>query len=128
MKSVFLILFLGVSVAVFSQQNFDKRLLTKFSEEQILELQHKNPNIVGYMEYYLNHGYSIVSKSNLTGQLNKGTVKLKSLKPAKINLFALSVSLPLNADVYYGIEGEDEVLVLHSRKTMLSDFQNELKK
>ena len=124
MKSILMLFFLGFSAYAFSQGDFDKRLLVKYSEDQLTALQQKNPDIVGYMEYYLNHGYTIMPKSELNGQVSAGTVKLKSLKPNKVNVFDADVSFPLDHDVYYNIEGKNEVLVLHGRKMALATYQD----
>jgi len=127
MKSILILFFLGVSLSVFSQGDFDKRLLAKYSEEQIVELQQKNPNIIGYMEYYLDHGYTIIPESELKGKATSGSIQLKSLQPNKINTLDLGVPLPLNDDAYYNIEGRTEVFVLHGRKKMMTEFQGNLK-
>lgn len=127
MKSILILFFLGVSMSVFSQGDFDQRLLAKYSEKQIIELQQKNPDIVRYMEYYLDHGFSILTNSDLNGNTISGTLKLKSLKTSKINSLNLGVPLPLNEDTYYNIDGQDEVLVLHSRKKVMNAFQSDQK-
>ena len=127
MKSILMLFFLGVSAYAFSQGDFDKRLLAKYSEDQLTALQQKNPDIVGYMEYYLDYGYTIMPKSGLSGQVSAGTVSLKSLKPNKINVFDANVSFPLDRDVYYNIEGKDEVLVLYGRKKTMEMFHKTIK-
>ena len=127
MKSILILFFLGVSLSAFSQSDFDNRLLAKYSETQIIELQQKNPNIIGYLEYYLNYGFSIIPESDLNGNTTTGSIQLKSLQPSKINTLDLGVPLPLNTDAYYNIDGKTEVFVLHGRKKMMSEFQNNLK-
>lgn len=127
MKFILMLFFLGFSAYAFSQGDFDKRLLVKYSEDQLTALEQKNPDIVGYMEYYLNHGYTIIPKSALSGQVSAGTIVLKSLKPKKVNVFDADVSFPLDHDVYYNIEGEDDVLVLHGRTKMMEMFHDNLK-
>lgn len=133
MRFLLMFFFIGISAYAFSQGDFDKRLLVKYSSDQLTALDQKNPDIVGYMEYYLDHGYTIMPKSAVDGVASAGTVKLNSLKPNKINVFDADVSFPLNQDVYYDIEGKDEVLVLHNRKWTMEMFyknqkNNELNK
>src|SRR5690554_122869 len=127
MKSILILFFLSISAYAFAQGDFDKRLLAKYSAEQLTALEQKNPDIIGYMEYYLDHGYTLMPKSALTGQRSAGTVKLKSLKPNRINVYDANLSFPLDYDVYYTIEGKDEVLVLHGRKKTMEMFHKELK-
>src|SRR5690554_3064407 len=127
MRFLLMLLFIGISAHAFSQGDFDKRLLVKYSKDQLTALAQKNPDIVGYMEYYLDHGYTIIPRSALSGETSAGTVKLNSLKPNKINVFDADVSFPLNHDVYYDIEGKEEVLVLHNRKWTMEMFYKNLK-
>ena len=127
MRFILMLFFLSVSAYAFSQGDFDKRLLVKYSADQLTALEKQNPDIVGHMEYYLDHGYTIMPQSGLSGQVSAGTVKLKSLKPGKINIFDADVSFPLDHDVYYTIEGTDQVLVLHGRKWATEMYYKEQK-
>ena len=127
MKSILILFFFGVSLSAFSQGDFDQRLLAKYSEEQLAALEQKNPDLVGYMEYYLDYGYTILPKSALNDQKSAGTIALKSLKPGKINIFDSYVSFPLDHDVYYEIEGESDVLVLYAREKSMQMYYKSTK-
>lgn len=133
MRAIFSILFLFFCIHAFSQSNFDKRLLVRYSEDQLQSLAEKNPDLVGYLDFYLNHGFSIIHKSELKNEKVAGSIKLKSLNPNRINIFEENLPLPLREDVYYNIEGKNEVLVLYGRGKTLNEFYknqkiNQLKK
>lgn len=133
MRTILPVLFLFLCVQAFSQNDFDKRLLVRYSEDQLHALANKNPDIVGYMDFYLNHGFSIIHKSALTNEKPAGKIQLKSLKHRKINIYEENLPLPLDEDVYYIIEGKNEVLVLYAREKTLNEYyenqkNNQLKK
>ena len=63
MKSILILFFLGVSMSVFSQGNFDKRLLVNFSEEQLNDMAANQSSVLTYWTYYLDNSYDLRLRS-----------------------------------------------------------------
>lgn len=115
MKLFTFILFLGISVSAFSQADFDKRLLERFSEEQIQALTLEQSPALDYWNYYLDHGYEIVDvptgKTTTASQFPE--IKYKSKE--KFNVLDLGVSMDAKTKKYFKIRGSNQLLMLYSR-------------
>ncbi len=111
-------LFLFLSAAdVFAQSNFDDRLLAKFDQERIADLQKNQPQILAYWSYFLDHGYFIGEVADLEGKLKiaEHSVKIKDLN--SINILALDVHPDRHMSKAYKIKGTTKYLVVHDNAT-----------
>jgi hypothetical protein len=124
MRIVLLLTILCLTGTLKGQSDFDERLLVKFNEERITQLQKEHPQIIAFMEFYLENGISIVSLNNGKQVEIEGTLKLKSLDESKVNVYDLGIPLPLEQTVYYSIEGTDKTLLVYSRTLVMNKFNN----
>ena len=123
MKSI---LFLGVfllSISAFSQADYDKRLLAKFSEEKILKLQEEKPQVLNYFTYYLDNGYKLVDPK--PGKDYSQYPELKLKKSGEINLFELDIEHPLNTNGYYRVKNSNKILLLIPRSTLTKSYNKQ---
>lgn len=112
MKLFTLILFLGISMSVFSQTDFDKRLLAKFSQEQITDMATNHPNILNYWTYYLDNSYQIVNIGSGKDVSEYPEIKFKS--PEKFNILKVDVRMQKVGKTHYRIKNSDQLLVIDS--------------
>lgn len=112
MKFFTLILFMGISVSVFSQTDFDKRLLAKFSQEQITDMAANHPEILNYWTYYLDHSYEIVTIQAGKDVSEYPEIKFKS--SGKFNILTVDASRQKVGKTHYRIKNSNQLLVLDS--------------
>lgn len=123
MKSI---LFFGaflLCVSAFSQADYDKRLLSKFSEERVFELQKTQPQIIDYWTYYLDHSYQIID-GKATGKtfLTDESLKIKNMD--SFNVLDLGITMDRSAAKIYKINGTDKYLRLLSNDEFVRSFNS----
>ena len=79
MKSLLTLITLILGIASYGQVDYDKRLLSKYSEEKIEELIDKQPSLIDYWTYYLDNSYTIID-GEATGKfvITDQEVKIKT--------------------------------------------------
>lgn len=120
MKFFTLILFLGISVSVFSQDNFDKRLLEKYSQEQLNELAVNQPQIVDYWTFYLDNSYEIIDIQ--AGKSIEKYPEIKFKSADKFNVFELDSQMQKTGKTHYRIKNSNLLLVLDSKKEFIEKY------
>jgi len=120
MKSILILLFFGVSLSTFSQGDFDKRLLAKFSEEQILKMEADHQNSLEYWEYYLDNSYIVVDVP--AGKSADEFPALKYKSAEKFNILEEDITMDSVAKKHYQISGTNKMLVLLSSKEFTEKF------
>ena len=120
MKFFTLILFLGISVSVFSQTDFDKRLLAKFSQEQITDLAANHPDILNYWTYYLDHSYVIVDIQAGKDVSEYPEIKFKS--PEKFNILKIDARMQGVGKTHYRIKNSNQLLILDSSTGFIKEY------
>jgi hypothetical protein len=115
MKNTFFLisflLFTFFSVA--QNNNFDKRLLSKFSEDELNQMQRKSPNTYAYWNFYAANAFQIMDLPNEKTNAHeiKGTVRIDDIND--VNILALHY-VPLPKDYqYYRIEDTKKLLVIN---------------
>ncbi|NEN24121.1 hypothetical protein G3O08_11475 [Cryomorpha ignava] len=126
MKSILILFFLGVSLSVFSQGDFDKRLLAKFSEERIEELTKDHTAVIEYWTYYLDNSYIIID-GDATGKLlaSGQSIRIKTLKD--FNILNYDLHMDRNIRKTYDIKGTNSYLILLSNNEFSKAFSNQRK-
>lgn len=120
MKTIFILFFLGVSLSAFSQDDFDKRLLVKFSEEQVLKMKSEHPNVLEYWDFYLDHSYVIVDVPEGKSASEYPELKFKSAD--KFNILAHDITMNSTVKKYYQLPGSNQMLVLLSSADFTKKF------
>jgi hypothetical protein len=120
------ILFAGFANA--QNNSFDQRLLSKFSKDELNDMQIKNPIAYAYWNFYVANAYQILDlpKEKAKAHEIKGVVKIKEIN--KINIFDLNC-IPLEKDYqYFSIEGSNKLLVIISEEQIKDNFVKSTKK
>lgn len=103
------------------QSNYDKRLLEKYPESQILDLQSSNPEIISYWTYFLDHGYVIADIP--AGKENDFTDVIKIRNIDRFNILSLPVGTPGEHPKYYRIQNSQKILVLLSNDDFVKKYK-----
>lgn len=121
MKSIlFGLVFSIASVSLFSQGDFDERLLSKFDAEQIQDLQAKNSPSIAYWTFYLDNSYEIVDLPAGKSAEEFEQVKIKDID--NFNILDLDIDMARSTKKYFQIKGSDQILVLLSNEEFVARF------
>lgn len=112
MKSVLSVLFLFLFYQGFSQVDFDKRLLVKYSAEQLHDMAVNHPDILDYWTYYLDHSYRVETITPGKDLSHIPEITFKSSK--KFNVLDLGVSMNKTGSQYFKIKNKNQLLILDS--------------
>lgn len=112
MKSILILFFLGVSLSVFSQGDFDKRLLVKFSEEQLTDMAANHRSVLTYWTYYLDNSYEIVDIQPGKNIDTYPEIKFKSAD--KFNILEINADRQQAGKTHFRIKNTNQLLVLDS--------------
>lgn len=114
MKKAFLFfLFVGASILLQAQSgNYDKRLLTKFTEAQLEELKIKNPDSYAYWNFLVANSYSVMDlpAGKSSDKELKGSVKILDMN--QVNILELKLFPIANQYQYFRIEGTSKMLMI----------------
>lgn len=95
----------------------DPRLFDALSESEIAEMQAKNPFLIEYYNYFLDHSYKIMNQPK-SNQLDLPTVNIPNID--NFNILVLKKEQKLKraweSQTYYTIKDTDKVLVFISEK------------
>ena len=126
---LFLMTFILFAGFVNAQNNsFYQRLLSKFSKNELNEMQINNPLAFAYWNFYVATAYQVLdlSKENSNKHETKGAVKIKDFNT--INIFDLNC-IPLEKDYqYFSIEGSKKFLVILPEELIKENFVKSTKK
>ncbi|MCH2200315.1 MAG: hypothetical protein MK081_16215 [Flavobacteriales bacterium] len=123
MKSLLTFTVLCFGLSSFGQIDFDKRLLSRFSKEQIIQIEEKSPDIMEFWTYFLDHAYILNEpKPGVTYDF-KGTLRLNK----DFNLFELDLPHPLSEYEYYQVKGDSRILALVPREVVIRNFNRHRK-
>lgn len=120
MKNLLTLIFAALAAIAYGQTDFDQRLLAKFSEEKINELQQTQPQIIEYWTYYLDESYQIVGSSQGKVLPSEKTVRIKDF--ANFNILELDVHMDRSMSKSYKIKSTGEYLVLLSNDAFSAKF------
>jgi hypothetical protein len=121
MKSIFFTAALLIGLSSFAQSNYDDRLLAKFSEDRIQELQKDQPQIIDYYTYYLDHSYEIIDEASSGKNFQTDQeVKIKNLE--SFNILDLGLTMDRSASKIYRIKGTEKYLRLLSNREFVLGY------
>lgn len=122
MRILAMLFMLFTSVAVHAQTDFDKRLLAKFEEAQIQSLLEKNPEVIAYWTYFLDHGYEVVDIPSEKAESVTEVISLGRNK-SNFNILATEVGTPGEHPRYFRIAGTNQMLVVRSNDDFIQKFK-----
>ena len=117
MKNLVLALTLVLfSFGAFSQSNdIDKRLLAKYTIEELSEIKVENPEQFKYLNYCLDKAWYITSLPKEKAKKGDGRVGSISIKDINnINIYELNIEIIKDDYQFFAIEGTDKMLVIKS--------------
>lgn len=120
MKTILILFFLGVSLSAFSQDDFDKRLLVKFSEEQIADLQKNHVDILTYWSYCLDNSYEVVDMNAGKNLEMYPEINFKSAE--KFNVLEINEKRQKVGKTHFRIKNSNQLLVLDSGDELVKKY------
>lgn len=95
----------------------DPRLFDALSKSEIAEMQAKNPFLIQYYNYFLDHSYKIMNQPK-SNQLDLPTVDIPNIDSFNILLIKKEQKLKRawESQTYYTIKDTDKILVFISEK------------
>ena len=124
MKNIFILafcLFIGNALIAQTNSNYDKRLLSKYSEEQIEELLTEHAQVIAYWEYYLDNAYTIVDIPMEKEIEFEGIIDFKN--PATFNILESGAEMHRTTSKFYEIKSDKtKMLVVYSGDMITRKF------
>lgn len=128
-KCLLLLTFVLFACSVNAQsKSFDQRLLSKYTKEELVEMEVKNPLAYAYWNFYVANAYQVMDMpiDKIDTHEIKGVVKIPNMN--NINIFDLHY-IPLEKDYQYcRIEGSNKLLVIISEEQIKEKFVASTKK
>jgi hypothetical protein len=112
------VFFLLVSSVTWSQEKIDKRLLAKYSVEELKAIESENPNDLKIMNYALDNGMYIANYSE-----QKGDVFVEIDAPKKNQTYIDLNFQILDQNQYFKIKGDDKLLVIKSKGVLMNELK-----
>ena len=127
MKNTLLIIaFVATSFSVVAQSNeIDKRLLAKYTAEEINTVKTENPQEYKFLTYCIDNAFYIAEMPQEKIKANPskfGEVSIKNIK--KINFYDLNIPLKENDYQSFVIKGTQKVLMIKSKTHILRELNN----
>ncbi|PLX00408.1 MAG: hypothetical protein C0594_15750 [Marinilabiliales bacterium] len=127
---LFVILFIGSAIA---QVNPDSKLFVKYEPSYFNKYQHKNPEIIEYMNFYVNHSWKIINmpdKEVQSEELKKVDPKTGSLLDEQIvvsdldnfNIYLYNCKPDQEKRKYYTIGDTKKMLIIYSHNEITDKF------
>lgn len=120
MRFFLMLFFLGISALAFSQGDFDKRLLVKYSEEQLKDMAVNHPDVLDYWTFYLDNSYEIVDLQHGKDLSDYPEIKFNS--PEKFNILTLNAPMLQKGKTLFRIKNKDKLLVLDSNEGFIERY------
>ncbi len=114
---------LAVGGAVTAQNTTpDARLLKKYTQEQLTQIQKNNPEEIAYLNYCADHAYYLAPMPSEKGGAKelKGTLTIADVN--NINFFELGLNIVEDDYQYYRINGSDKMLVVRSKEHIIKEM------
>lgn len=126
MKRLFpLLAFVLVLNAAFAQQStFDARLLVKFTNEQLTEMQNDKPDELAFWEFFINDGFLIYTITKDAARSDIGSISYDD-DIDNLNPLALGLEPEETAVRTYQIGDTDKGLMILSRQKILAKMSKE---
>lgn len=121
-KLLFFVGLMAFSAPMFSQVDYDQRLLAKFPEEKIKELLVSNPEIIRYWTFFLDHSWEVVKPAPGKSTENYPLVKIKIRED--FNILETDLTPGQESPQYFRLQNGN-LLVLKSRAQISRELNNQ---
>jgi hypothetical protein len=118
------ILFFSVSNAQTNSINANQKLIDAFGSEHISYLQQNMPDSIGFYNFIVENSFKVLKKETLTSNINYNSLKEIKINKSwivngnvdfkKFNVLQISVKPDSIKNMYYRINGTNDVLLLKS--------------
>ncbi len=121
MKNLFALISLVFMLNAATAQNsdFDTRLLSKFSNEELLEMQNESPDELAFWEYFVIKGVVIFTITKDVSESDMGVIVYDG-DLEKLNPFALGLEPEETAVRTYQVGDTNQGLMILSRQKILA--------
>lgn len=122
----FSILLAFTAFSGFSQSKYDTRLLVKYSEQELSNLEDSNPAKFEFINYCIEHAFYVSDLPTEKMQSKNDQIGLISIENIEhINFFALNLNLIQDNYQFFAIEGHNKLLVIKSIDHITKEMQDE---
>lgn len=139
MRITILIIFISISLLTYSQNtfnNYDSRLLMKYSESYLFSLQENNPDLINYLNFTLDNSCEIIDITadkiascpylyeydNTNKTITENTLSVDQLE--NINIYKYNFEQDLNLNKVYRIKNSDNKAIVFISKSELAKRYN----
>jgi len=128
MKNTLLVMaFIVASISVVAQttKKDDKKLLVKYTVEEINTIKAEQPEEYKFLTYCIDNAFYIAempAEKIKANPSNFGEISIKNL--SKINFYQLNISLKENDYQSFVIKGTSKVLIVKSKTHILRELKN----
>lgn len=120
--------FVVIGSVTASAQNYDERLLVKYSKKELKNMKTANDPSLATLTFYLNNGYQIADVPKGKEDGIQQSIELKSLDAKDINLLALDLPQHDFARHYYLIKDfPGKMLILLPKNEVENAMKNSTK-
>ena len=116
-KNLPVLIFLAfLTFSFVGKKAWDDRLLSKYSEQELMEMEKNNPEQLNYLNKVARYGWNIMDlpEEKANAHEIRGTVTIKDMK--KVNLFELGFMPEPKNYQYYKINNTKKMLVVLSEE------------
>ena len=120
---VFSLVALSIGTPVWGQKaSYEKALLSKYSEKELIEMSKKNPSELAFLNEFVTTGFYATdfpkgkeAAPELSGSVSVGDV-------SKIDFFKLNIEIKEKEYQYFTITGTDKLLVVKSKEMVVKEM------
>ena len=120
MKFLLIVLITIFSFTTFSQE-IDVRLLSRYSQDDLIEMRNNNINEYEFLIYALDH--SIYTTKISDAKYDGLDIKLIDISNKDLNFIALDIQIMDATNQYYKIIGDNKLLVVKSRYVLNQEIK-----
>lgn len=120
MKYSLVAIFLTFGAFCFGQTKADPRLMVKFSQDQLKNLEASSPQVIAYWNFYLDHSYTI-EQAPAGKDLSTLPVLAIEYQP-DFNILSTNLTMLRSSPQHFRLAGSDQLLILLSNDAFVKKF------
>lgn len=129
MKKIFLLL-ISIFLSDISNaqgKSFDARLLSKFSEIELIQMEKNNSETLKYWNFFAANAFQIIALPSQKSNAHEIRGQVKIIDLNNVNIFDMKL-YPLPKDYqYYRIEESNKLLVIFSEEQLKTKYSKQIK-
>ena len=137
MKKIALIIaFTAIGMYCLAQTNtnYNEKLLSKYTSEELNELLTTQPSLVEFMEFELNSGFQIIELAydklegipiikHVDNNTKTTGAEISEYNYHQFNLYSTNYERMYNKNTYYRFANTNQVIIIYSQKELLKRYK-----